>query len=92
MVRNLELTFGAIYSSNLLNALIKSGKISRTDSYEIVKKLAQIAIDQETQLKELVKNNKDITNILNEKQIDELFNPKFYLKNINVAFKRAGLI
>jgi len=92
MKKNLEMTHGAIYSSNLLNALVATGKFSRTEAYDLVKKLAQKAIDEEIDLKKLAADEKQISGVLNSKKIDELFDPNFYLKNIDIAFKRAGLI
>ena len=54
--------------------------------------LAQSSIDQEINLKTLASNEPQIIKVLKKKEIDELFNPEFYLKNIDVAFKRTGLI
>jgi len=92
MKRNLEATHGAIYSSNLLNNLIATGKFSRTEAYDLVKKLAQKAIDDEIDLKTLASNDPKISGALDSKKLNELFDPKFYLKNIDIAFKRTGLI
>lgn len=91
MRKNLDITHGSIYSSRLLNALIDSGKYSRTQAYDMVRKLTQQAINQEINLKTLASNEPQITIVLKEKEIDKLFNPKFYLKNINVAFRRTGI-
>ncbi len=91
MKRNLEATHGAIYSSNLLNALIATGKFTRTQAYDLVKGLAQQAIDKETNLRVLAEKEPRISKLLRPKELDELFDPKFYLKNIGVAFKRIGL-
>lgn len=92
MEKNLNLTHGAIYSSHLLNALIDTGEYSRTEAYEMVKKLAQQAIDQEKDLKILASNEPRIASVLRGKEFDELFDPKFYFKNIDIAFERAGII
>lgn len=92
MKRNLELTHGAIYSSHLLNALLETGKYSRTEAYEMVKKLAQKAIDEEIDLKKLALTKPEITSVLRKKRLDDIFDHNFYLKNVDVAFKRAGLI
>jgi adenylosuccinate lyase len=91
MRKNLNLTHGAIYSSRLMNALIKTGKYSRTQAHDLVRKLTQQAIDQEIELRTLAANEPQITQLLKAKELDELFDPKFYLKNIDVAFKRAGI-
>jgi adenylosuccinate lyase len=89
MRKNLNLTHGAIYSSHLMNALIETGKYSRTQVHDLVRKLAQQAIDQEIDLQSLALNEPQISKLLKVKELDELFNPKFYLKNIDVAFKRT---
>jgi adenylosuccinate lyase len=92
MRKNLNLTKGAIYSSRLMNALIKTGKYSRTQAHDLVRKLTQQAIDQEIELKILAVNEPQIAKLLKAKELDELFDPKFYLKNIDVAFKRTRLL
>lgn len=92
MLKNINETHGAIYSPRLLNALIDSGKYSRTQAYEMVKKLALQAIDQEVDLKTLAANEPQITRVLKGEELDELFDPSFYLRNIDVAFKRTGVI
>lgn len=92
MLKNLDLTYGSIYSPRLLNALLNSGKHSRTEAYDLVKKLVKQALDQEKNLKILVLNEPRATRALKRGELDEIFDPKFYLKNINVAFKRTGLI
>jgi adenylosuccinate lyase len=91
MRKNLSLTHGAIYSPRLMNALIKTGKYSRTQAHDLVRKLTQQAIDQEIELRTLAANEPQIAKWLKVKELDELFDPKFYLKNIDVAFKRTGL-
>ena len=92
MRENLNMTHGAIYSSRLLNALIDKGKYTRTEAYDLVRKLVQIAIDEKIDLKDLALNDPDIKNLLKTEEIEALFDPKFYLKNINVAFDRTGVL
>ncbi len=92
MRENLNMTHGAIYSSRLLNALIDTGKYTRTQAYDLVRKLAQKAIDERIELKDLALNDSAIKTLLKTKEIEELFDPKFYLKNIDVAFERIGII
>ena len=74
-----------------MNSLIKTGKYSRTQAHDLVRKLTQQAIDQEIELRTLAANEPQIAKWLKVKELDELFDPKFYLKNIDVAFKRTGL-
>lgn len=91
MLKNLNLTYGSIYSSRLMNALIETGKYSRTEAYDLVRKLTQQAIDGETNLKTLSLNDPKITKSLSREEIEKLFDPKFYLRNIDVAFKRTTI-
>lgn len=92
MLKNLNMTHGAIYSSRLMNALIETRKYSRTQAYDLIRKLTQKTIEQQINLETLAKNEPNIISVLKTKEIEKLFDPNFYLKNINVAFKRTGII
>ena len=92
MLRNLNSTYGSIYSSRLMNALLDKTQTKRTEAYELVKGLSQKAMDEEIQLRELVKGEGTITDVLDPEELDELFDPQFYLQNIDVAYKRSGLL
>jgi adenylosuccinate lyase len=96
MRENVERTHGAIYAARLLNALLDANgaaapALSRTDAYELVKGLAQAAIDTGTNLRELAGRDERITAVLNNDTLDDLFDPSFYLRNIGVAYRRLGL-
>lgn len=90
MLANLNRTYGAIYSPRLLNALLEKGQ-PRTEAYELVKKLAQRAMDQKTPLHELVSADKQIGEVLSPEELAPLFNPDFYLRNIDVVYNRLGI-
>lgn len=92
MLENLNRTNGAIYSPRLLNELLATGQFSRTDAYELVKRLAHQAIDEERPLFDLAIGNEHIVAALGAEAVANLFNPDFYLQNIDVAYRRAGLI
>ncbi|MDO8658111.1 MAG: adenylosuccinate lyase [Candidatus Levybacteria bacterium] len=92
MIKNLDTTHEAIYSSRLMNALIETKKKSRLQAYELVRKLVQQTIDQQKNLSIIALETKQITDILNKKDVEKIFDPNFYLKNIEVAFKRTELI
>ena len=91
MATNVEATHGALYGSRLLNALLATDRVSRTEAYELVKALAQRALDTGTHLRELVADERRITEALGEADLDDLFRPDYYLRNISVAFERVGL-
>jgi adenylosuccinate lyase len=53
MRENLELTCGALFSQRVLLALVENG-MSRDDAYRVVQQLAQQALDERVQLRELL--------------------------------------
>jgi adenylosuccinate lyase len=53
MRENLGLTYGALFSQRLLLALVAGGE-TRDDAYRIVQRLAQRALDERVQLRELL--------------------------------------
>jgi adenylosuccinate lyase len=53
MLENLELTCGALFSQRVLLALVATG-LSRDDAYRVVQRLAQRAVDEHVQLRDLL--------------------------------------
>lgn len=91
MAENLERTYGAIYSSRLMNTLIDKG-VSRTEAYDLTKDMAQTAMDEKVQLKTLAGREPKIIDKLSVQELNGIFDPSFYLKNIDVAYRRLGLL
>ncbi len=91
MSTNLAASHGAIYGSRLLNALLATERIGRTEAYELVKSLAQRALDTGEHLRTLAARSSEIVGLLDGATMDELFQPDFYLRNIGVAYQRLGL-
>ena len=91
MAANLAITRGAIYGSRLLNALLDEGTLSRTEAYESVKTLAQRAADEGVDLIDLVRADPVISGHLSAVAIDDAFDPAFYLRRVDEAFRRLGL-
>lgn len=89
MLENLNRIYEAIYSPTLLNALMDKS-LSRTEAYDLVKPLAQKALDDGLPLQELVRQNPRIVETLGEK-LGDCFDPNFYLRNISVAYRRLGI-
>jgi adenylosuccinate lyase len=53
MRANLELTHGALFSQRVLLALVEGG-MGRDDAYRVVQRLAQQAVDEQVNLRELL--------------------------------------
>jgi adenylosuccinate lyase len=91
MGANVEATNGAIYGSRLLNALLATERLSRTEAYDLVKGLAQRALDSGIHLRDLARADSTVASLLGGDALDGLFRPDFYLRNIGGAYTRLGL-
>lgn len=100
MVKNLNLTGGLVFSQRVLLLLPKKG-ISREDSYKIVQRNAmkvwkdlqegKSAIDENNQslfLQNLL-NDEELREKLDENEIRNCFDYKYYTKNIDKIFDRV---
>lgn len=90
MKRNMERTFGLIYSQRVLLALIDKG-LTREEAYDTVQPLAMKAWETQVPFKELVEQEDKITSQLSQEEIDDCFNYEYHLKNVDRIFARFGL-
>ncbi len=88
MRENLESTGGLVYSQRLLLKLVESG-MTREEAYEVVQGLARRAWDGEGRFIDLVNVDKKITEHLKPKDLDDVFDPGFYLRHTDFIFKRV---
>ena len=91
MRANVDTTRGAIYGSRLLNALLDAGELSRTEAYELVKGLAQRALDTSVELRVLARGDPVLSKLLGPEAIDDAFDPGFYLRRVDTALRRLGI-
>ncbi len=90
MRENTDLTHGLIYSQGVLLGLIEAG-MSRQDAYAAVQKHAMTAFTDGLPLSELLAADSAITELIDEKSLNEYFQPARHLKWIDTAFARLGL-
>ena len=90
MMKNLDKTGGLIYSQEVLLALVKKG-VTREESYAMVQRNAMQVWELGKDFKLLLKSDKDISELLTEDEIDELFDLNKILININKVYKRLEL-
>ena len=88
MLENLRATRGLIFSGDLLLALTKKG-VTRETAYEWVQRNAMKVWDQNQDFQELLKADEEITALLSEKEIEQVFSLKTYLRNIDAIFNRV---
>jgi adenylosuccinate lyase len=90
MKRNMDRTFGLIYSQRILLALIGKGLV-REEAYDTVQPLTAIAWDEQTQFRPLVEANEKISSLLSKEEIDDCFDYNYHIKNVDMIFERLGL-
>ena len=88
MKQNLDKTNGLFNSQRVLLKLIEKG-ISRENSYDIVQKLAMNSWKKKIDFKKLLKKSKDLKKFLTVKEIDDIFDINYHLKNIDKIFKKV---
>ncbi|MBD1373350.1 adenylosuccinate lyase [Hazenella sp. IB182357] len=91
MKRNMDRTFGLIYSQRVLLALIQKG-LKREEAYDRVQSLAMRAWEAQSSFKDLVRADHVITAHLNETEIEDCFDYHYHLAQVDPIFKRLGLI
>jgi adenylosuccinate lyase len=88
MKKNLESTLGLIYSQRVLLALAAKG-LSRERAYEVVQKSAMEAWRERKEFSSLLWKDREVRSLLRREEFDELFDIRYYLKNIDAIFDRA---
>lgn len=90
MRRNIDKTYGVIFSQRVLLSLIDKG-LARETAYNIVQPLAMQAWETETQFKQLVSENDVVQEKLSQAEIAACFDYTYHLKNVDQIFERLGL-
>ncbi len=89
MQKNLERTGGLVFSSRVLLALVEKG-ITREYAYELVQRNTMATWQGGGELKTLLKTDSDVMHYLSEEELDELFDVKYFLRNVGVIFDRLA--
>jgi adenylosuccinate lyase len=88
MLQNLNLTRGVIYSQQLMLKLVEKGA-DKLEAYAAVQKNAMQSWENKEDFKNLIKQDDFILKFLKESEIDECFNPNYYIRRIDDIFKRV---
>jgi len=89
MLKNLNITRGLIFSQTVLLRLIEKG-ISREEAYKIVQDSAMnVWQDTTKNLRSELAKSESIKKFLTETDLDDIFDPKKMLKNIDYIFARS---
>jgi len=90
MKHNIERSGGLIYSQRLLLELVDKG-LKREEAYALVQSAAMRARGLGKNLKTVAMEDQQITKKLSLKEIEEAFDIRYYLRNIDGIFERLGL-
>jgi adenylosuccinate lyase len=90
MKRNMDRTFGLIYSQRVLLKLIDKG-LSREEAYDTVQPRAMQAWEEQRSFRELIEADEKVKSLLSPEEIDDCFNYNWHLKHVDTIFERLGL-
>lgn len=90
MKRNMDATYGLIYSQRVLLKLIDHG-MSREAAYDLVQPKTAFAWDHQTAFRPLLDADENITSVLSKEELDDAFDYNYHLKNVDLIFERVGL-
>ncbi|QLJ52388.1 MAG: Adenylosuccinate lyase [Candidatus Fermentimicrarchaeum limneticum] len=76
--KNIELSKGQIMAERLMILLAHKG-MSRQEAHELLRKASIKAFKEGKHLKEALSENRDITKYLNEKELEDAFDPNTYI-------------
>jgi adenylosuccinate lyase len=91
MAENLERSYGLVYSQRVLLALTDSG-LARQVAYELVQRHAMRAWRERRSFFELLAADPAVTDRLSAEELKRCFDPAWYVRNVDVVFRRLGLL
>ncbi len=93
MAENMKKSYGIVYSQKILLLLIERG-MKREEAYQIVQEIALGVLEKkggkgEGDFKSAVLSHPALLSVLSKKEMLDCFNPKAYLKQIDLIYKRV---
>lgn len=90
MLRNMDATFGLIYSQRVLLKLIDKG-MTREEAYDLIQPYTALSWDQQIPFRPLLEQDSKIMTVLSDEELNDAFDYHWHLKNVDILFKRVGL-
>ena len=90
MRANLYRGGGMVFSQRVLLALVDKG-MNRNEAYRVVQRAALSALDGGQEFRTLVGQAPEVRERLTTDELAELFDPAYYLRHVDLAFKRLGV-
>ncbi len=90
MLHNMERTGGLIYSQRIMLEVVGKG-VLREDAYKWVQRNAMKKWMEGEDFRTNIEKDPDIAKYLTKEEIDDCFNPKWFLRHVDMIFERFGL-
>ena len=90
MLKNMDATFGLIYSQRVLLKLIDKG-LSREKAYDLVQPCTALSWDEQRSFREIIENNEEIMSHLTTEELNDAFDYHYHIRQVDEIFHRVGL-
>ena len=90
MRKNMDRTHGLVFSQRVMLALVDKG-LEREEAYDMAQRNALKSWENKEDYKKLIKADDEIKEYLNDKEIEDVFDYNYYLKEIDNIFTRLNL-
>jgi adenylosuccinate lyase len=91
MRRNMDCFGGVIYSQQVLLKMVERG-MTREQAYRLVQSNAMDAWNRDGgDFRDNLLKDTNVTAVLSKSEIEECFNPSYYLKNLDQVFDKLGI-
>ena len=90
MLKNMDATFGLIYSQRVLLKLIDKG-LSREKAYDLVQPCTALSWDEQRSFREIIENNEEIMSHLTAEELNDAFDYHYHIRQVDEIFHRVGL-
>ena len=91
MLDNLYKSGGIVFSQGFLLTLMQKG-LERPKAYDVIQKVALNVQTNKSNFLEEIQKDATVNKLLSNKEIKQLSQPEYYLRNINKIYKRLGLV
>lgn len=91
MIRNMDATYGLIYSQRVLLKLIDHG-MNREEAYDLIQPKTAYSWDNQISFRSLLEQDKTIMSKLTKEDINDAFNYEYHLDQVDRIFERVGLV
>ena len=90
MLKNMDATFGLIYSQRVLLKLIDKG-LSREKAYDLVQPCTALAWDEQRSFRKIIENHEEIMSHLSAEELNDAFDYHYHIRQVDEIFHRVGL-